>query len=92
MQHETKVMPEIEAAKNLIIETLDGDSIHRFDSFDDFYAWLDTTFHYDQLDSGESLADSYQTLKSAYQELVNAQVIKHESSADNSERAASSSP
>lgn len=86
MQHETKGKQEIEAAKNLIIETLDGDSIHRFDSFEDFYGWFDTTLHYDQHDTGESLADSYQTLKSAYQDLVNAQEIKQGSSADNSER------
>ena len=74
MQHEAKRKQEVEAAKNLILETLDGDSILEFESFKDFYGWLDTALHYDQHDTGESLADSYQTLESAYQELVTSPV------------------
>ena len=48
MQHEAKRKQEVEAAKNLILETLDGDSILEFECFKDFYGWLDTALHYDQ--------------------------------------------
>ena len=70
MQHKTNQSPSVEEAKSLILDTLDGDSIQKFANFTAFYDWLDTTLHYDQADSEESLADSYDTLQAAYVELV----------------------
>lgn len=70
MQHKTNENPSVEEAKSLILDTLDGDSILKFANFTALYDWLDTTLHYDQADSEESLADSYDTLQVAYVELV----------------------
>ncbi len=57
---------KFEAIKAEVIALLDGEDIRSYESFDTFYAEMDTATHYEQEDSEQALSEDQSVLEAVY--------------------------